>query len=131
MHQVIIKNGNWRNQHIEGTFDLIRPYKDGVKGGFITIRNTFEGNDCIQRVKVGNNDYEIIPDMALNVQDLSAQSIQYQTKLIESETDEETMIRIRNTFDMLDKLVDGAARGYIRGLIVSGSPGIGKSYGVE
>lgn len=48
-----------------------------------------------------------------------------------SETDEEAMERIRHTFVMFDRIVESVCDGVIRGLIVSGPPGIGKSFGVE
>jgi hypothetical protein len=50
---------------------------------------------------------------------------------LESETEDEAMERISDTFAMLDKITDAAARGTVRGLVVSGPPGIGKSFGVE
>ena len=41
------------------------------------------------------------------------------------------MLRISETFLMLDTIVDACARNVVRGLVVSGPPGIGKSFGVE
>lgn len=38
---------------------------------------------------------------------------------------------IKERFDMLDELVQGAINGRIRGLVVAGAPGIGKSFGIE
>jgi len=38
---------------------------------------------------------------------------------------------IKARFDMLGELVQGAIAGRIRGLVVAGAPGIGKSYGIE
>ena len=49
----------------------------------------------------------------------------------DSESEDEAMDRIEETFLMLDKIVDASARGVIRGLVVSGPPGVGKSFGVE
>ena len=47
------------------------------------------------------------------------------------ETPEEAMDRIRKRFDILDQMTDAVANGVVRGLIVSGPPGVGKSFGVE
>jgi hypothetical protein len=41
------------------------------------------------------------------------------------------MDRIRRRFDILDQMTDAVANGVVRGLIVSGPPGVGKSFGVE
>lgn len=47
------------------------------------------------------------------------------------ETDEQIIERMRRKFAMLDELTKATRRGDIKSLIVSGPPGVGKSYGVE
>jgi len=47
------------------------------------------------------------------------------------ETDEEAMNRIAGRFKILDDMSDAVANGVVRGLIISGPPGVGKSFGVE
>jgi predicted AAA+ superfamily ATPase len=46
-------------------------------------------------------------------------------------TDEEVMARIRERFEILDEMTKAAVAGDVRAMIVSGPPGVGKSYGVE
>ena len=41
------------------------------------------------------------------------------------------MDRIKGRFEILDKMTDAVANQVVRGLIVSGPPGVGKSFGVE
>ena len=41
------------------------------------------------------------------------------------------MDRIKRRFAILDEMTDAVANGVVRGLIVSGPPGVGKSFGVE
>lgn len=48
-----------------------------------------------------------------------------------SETDEEAMNRIGTQFNVLDDMAKACIAGDIRALIVSGPPGVGKSFGVE
>ena len=55
----------------------------------------------------------------------------FEAAFMASETEEEAMERISDTFLMLDKITDAVANGTVRGLVVSGPPGIGKSFGVE
>ena len=43
------------------------------------------------------------------------------------ETDEEAMNRIAGRFKILDDMSDAVANGVVRGLIISGPPGVGKS----
>lgn len=47
------------------------------------------------------------------------------------ETDQEIEARIRSRFEVFETLVDDVIEGDIRGLIVSGPPGMGKSHPVE
>lgn len=47
------------------------------------------------------------------------------------ETDDEAMDRIQQRFDVLDEMSKACINGDIRAMIVSGPPGVGKSYGVE
>jgi hypothetical protein len=55
----------------------------------------------------------------------------YEQMFVQAETEDEAMERIADTFLMLDKITDACARGVVRGLVVSGPPGVGKSFGVE
>jgi predicted AAA+ superfamily ATPase len=47
------------------------------------------------------------------------------------ETDEQVMQRIAERFEILDDMTKAATNGEIRAMIVSGPPGVGKSFGVE
>jgi predicted AAA+ superfamily ATPase len=47
------------------------------------------------------------------------------------ETEEQAMDRIRERFEILTEMTKAAIGGDIRAMIVSGPPGVGKSYGVE
>jgi predicted AAA+ superfamily ATPase len=47
------------------------------------------------------------------------------------ETDEHAMARIRERFEILHSMTKAAISGNIRAIIVSGPPGVGKSFGVE
>jgi hypothetical protein len=48
-----------------------------------------------------------------------------------TETDEQAMDRIRERFDILHEMTKATVTGDIRAMIVSGPPGVGKSFGVE
>ena len=47
------------------------------------------------------------------------------------ETDEAIECRLRERFDVLNKMTDASIMGHVRSFIVSGAPGLGKSYGIE
>jgi len=46
-------------------------------------------------------------------------------------TDDEIMTRLRERFDILDNMTRAVKKGDVRAMIVSGPPGVGKSFGVE
>ena len=48
-----------------------------------------------------------------------------------AETDEQIIARLRERFDILDDMTRAVKKGDVRAMIVSGPPGVGKSFGVE
>jgi len=53
------------------------------------------------------------------------------TNKILTETDDEIVDRLRERFTILDDMTRAVKKGDVRAMIVSGPPGVGKSYGVE
>jgi len=62
--------------------------------------------------------------------DLSLLKVTYSPD-VKRETDAEIETRLSDRFDILDVLTEGTIVGNSRALIVSGAPGVGKSFGVE
>ena len=48
-----------------------------------------------------------------------------------NETDEEIMTRLSQRFDILEDMTRAVKKGDVRAMIVTGPPGVGKSFGVE
>ena len=124
-----VKEGSYRNQDVSGkVFALVKQFQIGTKGGFITVcGEPVTGKLDSIRVKVpamssyefvSESEYDGVPVMA------SAESVS-------SETDEQVMDRIRERFAILDEMTRAAVEGNIRAMIVTGPPGVGKSFGVE
>jgi hypothetical protein len=128
---VRIKSGAYRTNDASGlVFQLVEQYKTTGKGGYVTVLNggTFPGFPETIRIKVsGVADYEFVSgeDVPANVAHAPAMHA------APVETDEEVIERIRERFDILDEMTKAATNGDIRAMIVSGPPGVGKSYGVE
>jgi hypothetical protein len=128
---VRIKSGAYRTNDVSGfVFQLVEQYKTTGKGGYVTVLNggTFPGFPETIRIKVnGVADYEFVSgeDVPANVAHAPAMHA------APVETDEEVIERIRERFDILDEMTKAATNGDIRAMIVSGPPGVGKSYGVE
>jgi len=141
---VSIVKGYYRGELVSGIFPLVKPYQDGAKGGFVTIRNPNPkaGTPPVQRVQVEKADItmlgadgeelgeHIVVDNGTQGAGIEV-STNYEAAFIQAETDDEAMDRIEETFLMLDKITDACARNVVRGLVVTGPPGIGKSFGVE
>ncbi len=141
---VSIKKGFYRNEVISGIFPLIKPYTVGARGGFITIKNANPKSNAppVQRITVEIGDFTLVDadgnelgeHVTVEVGDKSGKieaGTNYEQVFSANETEDEAMSRISDTFLMLDKLTDACSKNIIRGLVVSGPPGIGKSFGVE
>jgi hypothetical protein len=143
--QVSIVKGYYRGEVVSGIFPLVKPYNEsGAKGGYLTIRNPNPkaGTPPVQRVTVEKGDFTLLDSagevLAEHITvDVGSKGgkietgTNYEQVFVAAETDDEAMERIAETFLMLDKITDASARGIVRGLVVSGPPGIGKSFGVE
>ena len=129
MTQVLIRNGVYRNKPVHNeTFALIKDYTKGAKGGYVTVdsKGFFGDEHTVVRVKVDSiEDIEIIGGR----DEMSA--VVEAAEPVSHETDEEVIARIRERFEVLDEMAKAAVGGDIRAMIVSGPPGVGKSFGVE
>jgi hypothetical protein len=87
--------------------------------------NTFPKCPDTIRIRVDNiRDIEYTVPMTEN-------TIAQPTAATPAETDEQAMDRIRERFDILHEMTKATVTGDIRAMIVSGPPGVGKSFGVE
>jgi len=126
--KVDIIGGTYRNNKVSGVFELVKPWTAGVRGGYITVKAT---NNPIfitatPRINVDQGNFVLLTDSGDEIESSPVTGQPTQT-----ETEEEAMARIRHTFGMLEKVADAVGKGTIRGLIVSGPPGVGKSCGIE
>ena len=126
-----IKAGVYRTTDVSGrVFQLVEQYKTTAKGGYVTVLNSgaFPGFPEQIRVKVdGPAAYEFVSGADVPAE-VAVAPVAHAAPV---ETDEEVMERIRERFDILDEMTKAATNGDIRAMIVSGPPGVGKSYGVE
>ena len=129
-----IKTGAYRTTDVSGqVFQLVEQYKFTAKGGYVTVKNggKFPGFPEDIRVKVeGMSDYDFVSEQEFV--EAGNQPIAETVALeVAQESDEQVMERIRQRFEILDEMTTAATNGDIRAMIVSGPPGVGKSYGVE
>lgn len=126
MATVFIRNGSYRNITVSNqSLQLVQDYKDGANGGFVTVvgDETFgKFANCQVRVRVSGRDQIEVNGTVGSV---------VAKEPVVTETEEQAIERIRERFETLDEMADAAVSGAIRAMIVSGPPGVGKSFGVE
>ena len=124
MMQIRIKDGSYkiRGKDVDLTgmvFPMVEGFKVGAKGGYVTV----DGKSI-----------QGFPDRAIKIMCASEASYEDAGKTKSSkreETDEETIERLRERFEMLEDMTRATKKGDVRAMIVSGPPGVGKSFGVE
>ena len=123
--QVRIANGTYRNINVKDVvFPLVKDYKQGKTGNFITVDGSAVPGfpDRSIRVKVvDKSEFDYMEDGENVVTGEAAQP----------ETDEQIIDRLRERFSMLEDMTYAACDGVVRGMVVTGPPGVGKSFGVE
>jgi hypothetical protein len=122
MPRVLVKSGEYRNYPVTNAeFELVKGFQVGAKGGYLTVKNGGFFPIDIEDIKIkvaGLDNFEI-----------DGEPVVVETKV--TETDEEAMNRIATRFQILDEMSAACINGNIRAMIVSGPPGVGKSFGVE
>jgi hypothetical protein len=71
------------------------------------------------------------PSKGATVLEFDTDAIKRTEQSVAKETDAQIVDRLRERFDILDEMTKAVRSGDIRAMIVSGPPGVGKSYGVE
>lgn len=124
MKQIRINNGVHRNDVFNGTFSLVtnyrKSYTPGPKSGKVEILDVTG-----KRVGVWVNPEDIayLSDGAVVTEE--------ETGTVEEISDDELNTIILDRFDSLSKMTKGIVAGNIRSLIVSGAPGVGKTFILE
>ena len=130
MTQVLVRSGSYRNQTVRNvSFALVKDYTKGARGGFVTVasKGYFGAEHDVVRIKVDSiEDIEIIGNNMAS----TSKTVDFKAPA-NLETEEEAMARIRERFEILTEMTKAATAGDIRAMIVSGPPGVGKSFGVE
>tara|TARA_B100000963_G_scaffold9788_1_gene7686 strand:- start:11724 stop:12743 length:1020 start_codon:yes stop_codon:yes gene_type:complete len=123
--QVRIANGTYRNINVKDVvFPLVKDYKQGKTGNFVTVDGSAVPGfpDRSIRVKVvDKSEFDYMEDGENVVTGEAA----------EPETDDQIIDRLRERFEILEDMTYASCDGVVRGMVVTGPPGVGKSFGVE
>jgi len=128
MTSIQIINGVYRGFDASGmTFELVNQLRKTDKSSFVTVKNggNFPGYPDTIRINVSSTkDYIMAGSEVLS----NTESTVATAKVVE--TDDQAMDRIANRFAILDEMASACIAGDIRSMIVTGPPGVGKSFGV-
>ncbi len=104
-------------------FPLVEEFKLGTGGGYVTVDGSAVAGFPGRNIKIrceGAESYEVV--------DSKVATAQAKTR---TESDEQIIDRLRDRFNMLEEMTKACKKGDVRAMIVSGPPGVGKSFGVE
>ena len=130
MSTIRVINGNYRGYAIVNTvFELVSGFQTGAKGSYVTVRNAGQFPRCPETIRVR---VESIADIEYTTgESVKDNTVKFDKPAVAAETDEQAMDRIRERFEILTEMTKACVSGDIRAMIVSGPPGVGKSFGVE
>ena len=132
-----IEEGGYRGRDMSGRiFPIVKDFQShsGKPGGFVTVNTTqLAGFDGADKIRI------TVPTLSSISIVTQGQWIEHKDQLKQAETpaqqtvetDEQAIERIAGRFGILDEMAEAVATNKVRAMIVSGPPGIGKSYGVE
>ena len=128
-----VHSGNYGGKEVVNEiFPLVKGFAVGKNGGFITVDGAqVDGYpDREIRIKlVSKNDYEVVQsEQAFSD---SEEKVEVPEVVKAELSDEERIKEIAERFEILDEMTQGSIDGVVRGMVVTGPPGVGKSYGVE
>jgi len=142
---VEIREGTYRIRGQETSmqgyrFELVEGFKTGAQGGYVTVAgasvqppNTGIPERAIRIKCASTESYMIVTGEApaMPAGDKSLEQIKVSDAVVAHETDEAIVERLRNRFEVLKDMTKAVKGGTVRAMIVTGPPGVGKSFGVE
>jgi hypothetical protein len=120
-------------------FELVEQYREGANGGYVTVAggSVYPKNAGIPdrsiRIRCSSaQSYVVVSGVpATPAGDKSLEQIKVSDEVVAHETDEQIIERLRGRFEVLKHMTQAVKEGTVRAMIVTGPPGVGKSFGVE
>jgi len=133
MSYVLVKNGEYRNRTVTNTvFPVIKNFQFGANGGYITVdgSSVFGAEYTKVRIKTTQDQLDFVGQDVFNKQENVKVEVAASSTFTQAE-DRKRIAEIGERFEILDQMTKALVKSDIRALIVTGPPGVGKSYGVE
>ena len=121
-------------------FELVEGFKEGATGGYVTVnggtvqpKNSGIPDRNIKIKCEGAQSYTVVSGAVSYTPagDKSLEQIKVSDAVVADESDEEIVERLRQRFDVLKEMTKAVKSGTVRAMIVTGPPGVGKSFGVD
>ena len=132
MAKILVKRGVYRKMNfaVENmVFTLARPLDSMV--GRIQVKNDGQLPGDSKQVYIEISSMSDVETVSATSKPTNIVAFQSQPAPESNETDEQAMDRIRRRFKILDKMTGATINGECRAMIVTGPPGVGKSFGIE
>ena len=127
MASINIQRGTYCGTEIVNeAFTLVKGYQNSAKGGFVTVDGTVRFGQEKVRIRVDHGAFTVTGEL-----DDGIEAVAQAPVAVVEETDEEIIERLRERFDVLTEMTKACLNGDIKAMIVTGPPGVGKSFGVE
>ena len=124
MQSINIQFGTYCGTEIVNeVFTLVKGYQNSAKGGFVTVDGSARFGQDKVRIRVAPDAFTVVGEVNDGVEIVA--------QVVVEETDEEIIERLRERFDVLTQMTCACLNGDIKAMIVTGPPGVGKSFGVE
>jgi len=133
MSYVLVKSGEYRNRPVKNTvFPLIKNFQFGANGGYVTVdgSSVFGADFHKVRIKTTPDQLDIVGQDVYEKQEHVKVTVAASSTHT-AESDEKRIQEIEERFEILDEMTKALTKSDIRAMIVTGPPGVGKSYGVE
>lgn len=135
MSFVLIKRGTYAGKTVKNTiFPVVKNFSIGKKGSFITVDGSKVVGPHKPSIRIVCDPMNVVfqdDDNAYQDQCVALGQVEANTEVKIEQTDAERMEEIAERFQILEDMTKAMMAQKIRGMIVSGPPGVGKSFGVE
>jgi hypothetical protein len=129
MTEIIVQKGRYAKSLVKNKkLKMVLSPRMGTKGMYVTVEGDALGYPG-RKVRImleSETDVKLVEGVAAPKAEEPVEEV-----IVPSETDEMIMERMRKKFSVLDGMTLAAIQGDVRAMIVTGPPGVGKSFGIE
>lgn len=132
MAKILVKRGVYRKMNYavqDMVFTLARPLESTP--GRVQVKNDGQLPGDSKQVYIEITNPADVQFVSAQAKPTQVVAFSPQVAAESNETDEQAMNRIRRRFSILDTMTKATINGECRAMIVTGPPGVGKSFGIE